>query len=95
MRRDNNRKERKVRKVTTYLIHPHNRHQHIYIHPQHMDKSNTTSTDTKDTQKAFDPYAPHKIKWWGWPLLILLIAGTVYVYQTSHESSNKKDATAM
>ena len=29
--------------------------------------------------KAFDPYAPHKIKWWGWPLLILLIAGTVYI----------------
>lgn len=34
--------------------------------------------------KPFDPYAPHKIKWWGWPLLVLLIVGTIYVYQTSH-----------
>ena len=32
--------------------------------------------------KAFDPYAPHKIKWWGWPLLALLIAGTIYIVMT-------------
>ena len=32
--------------------------------------------------KAFDPYAPHKIKWWGWPLLLLLIVGTVYIIMT-------------
>ena len=33
-------------------------------------------------QKPFDPYAPHCIKWWGWPLLILLIVGTVYIIKT-------------
>lgn len=38
--------------------------------------------------KPFDPYAPHKIKWWGWPLLILLIVGTIYVYQTSHTTAD-------
>ncbi|MBR3619174.1 MAG: FAD:protein FMN transferase [Bacteroidaceae bacterium] len=37
---------------------------------------------TKKSQKAFDPYAPHKIKWWGWPLLLLLIVGTVYIIKT-------------
>ena len=62
---------------------------HIYIHPQHMDKSNTTSTDTKDTQKAFDPYAPHKIKWWGWPLLLLLIIGAVAT-SLHHSHSNTR-----
>lgn len=56
---------------------------------------NTNKGNASKKAKSFDPYAPHKIKWWGWPLLILLIAGTVYVYQTSHESRNKKDATAM
>ena len=33
-------------------------------------------------EKAFDPYAPHKIKWWGWLLLVVLIAGTVYIIRT-------------
>lgn len=36
----------------------------------------------KKNNKAFDPYAPHKIKWWGWPLLLLLIVGTVYIIMT-------------
>ena len=58
-----------------------------------MDKSNTTSTDTKDTQKAFDPYAPHKIKWWGWPLLLLLIIGTVYIYRTNHSNNAPSPST--
>ncbi len=39
-------------------------------------------TKKSQKQKAFDPYAPHKIKWWGWPLLILLIVGTVYIIKT-------------
>lgn len=42
-------------------------------------------TETTEKQKnSFDPYAPHKIKWWGWPLLLLLIAGTVYICRTEH-----------
>ena len=40
---------------------------------------NTNKGNASKKAKSFDPYAPHKIKWWGWPLLILLIAGTVYV----------------
>ncbi|MBO4673259.1 MAG: FAD:protein FMN transferase [Bacteroidaceae bacterium] len=43
------------------------------------DKETTKKTQK---QKAFDPYAPHKIKWWGWPLLLLLIVGTVYIIKT-------------
>ena len=33
-------------------------------------------------KKAFDPYAPHRIKWWGWPLLLMLIVGTIYIIRT-------------
>ena len=33
----------------------------------------------EERKNQFNPFAPHKIKWWGWPLLILLIVGTVYV----------------
>ena len=40
--------------------------------------------------KAFDPYAPHKIKWWGWPLLLLLIIGTVYIIMT-RDNKGKND----
>ena len=40
--------------------------------------------------KAFDPYAPHKIKWWGWPLLLLLIVGTVYIIMT-RDNKGKND----
>ena len=42
--------------------------------------------------KAFDPYAPHKIKWWGWPLLLLLIVGTVYIIMT-RDNKGKNDTT--
>lgn len=45
-------------------------------------KTNMKQETTKKSQKAFDPYAPHKIKWWGWPLLLLLIVGTVYIIKT-------------
>ena len=44
--------------------------------------------------KTFDPYAPHKIKWWGWPLLALLIAGTIYIVMT-HGKENKQPAVTM
>ena len=37
----------------------------------------------KKQQPKFDPYAPHKIKWWGWPLLILLIIGTIYIFRNN------------
>lgn len=46
---------------------------------------------TKKKNKAFDPYAPHKIKWWGWPLLLVLIVGTVYIIMT-RDNKGKKDA---
>ena len=38
----------------------------------------------KERKNSFDPYAPHKIKWWGWPLLILLIVGTIYIFRTKN-----------
>lgn len=58
-------------------------------------KTNTTKETTEkksQKNKAFDPYAPHKIKWWGWPLLILLIAGTVYIIKTRQTGTNAATA---
>ena len=43
--------------------------------------------------KAFDPYAPHKIKWWGWPLLLVLIVGTVYIIMTRDNKGKNEAAT--
>lgn len=44
--------------------------------------------DKKNEDKnAFDPYAPHKIKWWGWILLAGLIAGTIYIVKTKEPAS--------
>lgn len=45
-------------------------------------------------QKSFDPYAPHRIKWWGWPLLILLIAGTVYIIRSRDMKGQQQEASA-
>ena len=45
----------------------------------------------KEEKNKFDPYAPHRIKWWGWPLLLLLIAGTVYIIKTHNQG--KQTAT--
>lgn len=55
------------------------------------NKSNMEQDSKKadETKKHFDPYAPHKIKWWGWPLLLLLIMGTVYVYRSSHNTPSE------
>lgn len=47
-----------------------------------MEKEQQTKKQEQKKNKPFDPYAPHKIKWWGWPLLALLIAGTIYVVMT-------------
>lgn len=46
-------------------------------------KEKTTEASQKKQSQTFDPYAPHKIKWWGWPLLILLVVGTLYVVRTN------------
>ena len=46
----------------------------------------------KSKQKAFDPYAPHTIKWWGWPLLILLIVGTIYIIRTRDAGKSSSSA---
>ena len=51
-------------------------------------------TKQEKEQKPFDPYAPHKIKWWGWPLLILLIVGTVYIVCTHNSGKNLTDEKA-
>lgn len=53
---------------------------------EHNPKENTTEKERKNN---FDPYAPHKIKWWGWPLLILLIVGTVYIFRTNNAAREK------
>jgi len=45
----------------------------------------------KEEKNKFDPYARHRIKWWGWPLLLLLIAGTVYIIKTHDQG--KQTAT--
>lgn len=53
---------------------------------EHNQKK-ATNTEQKN---SFAPYAPHKIKWWGWPLLILLIVGTVYIFRT--QNAGKENA---
>ena len=53
---------------------------------EHNPKEKTTEKERKNN---FDPYAPHKIKWWGWPLLILLIVGTVYIFRTNNAAREK------
>ncbi len=51
----------------------------------------TTETKQNDSQQpAFNPYAPHKIKWWGWPLLLLLIIGTIYIIRTQDSKSGNQ-----
>jgi len=52
--------------------------------------STEQETKQEDKNKKFDPYAPHKIKWWGWPLLILLIIGTVYIIRTRTQADDSK-----
>lgn len=47
----------------------------------------------KKKNKAFDPYAPHKIKWWGWPLLFLLIVGTIYIIITRDDKGKNNTVT--
>ena len=51
---------------------------------------NAKETSKENKQKPFDPYAPHRIKWWGWPLLILLIVGTVYIVRTNDKGGSQK-----
>lgn len=48
----------------------------------------------KKQQPKFDPYAPHKIKWWGWPLLILLIIGTIYIFRNNQPQRGKSSMSA-
>ena len=50
-------------------------------------KKEQKTEQQKLKSKPFDPYAPHTIKWWGWPLLALLIAGTIYIVMT-HDKGN-------
>lgn len=60
--------------------------------PQESDKKNEGKDKEAKKKKAFDPYAPHKIKWWGWSLLIFLIVGTIYVVR--NQDKKKKDAVS-
>ena len=54
------------------------------------DKNNQKSSQQNKPQRApFNPYAHHRIKWWGWPLLILLIAGTIYIIRTRDAGHSK------
>lgn len=57
-----------------------------------MEEKKKMNQPKKKEEKPFDPYAPHKIKWWGWLLLVVLIAGTVYIIRTRDggKSSNEK-----
>jgi thiamine biosynthesis lipoprotein len=48
----------------------------------------------KKQQPKFDPYAPHKIKWWGWPLLILLIIGTIYIFRNNQPQLGENSKSA-
>lgn len=57
------------------------------------NKQQTTDDEQKKTKnKPFDPYAPHKIKWWGWPLLALLIAGTIYIIMSRDKGKDSPAA---
>ena len=60
-----------------------------------MEKEQETQKKSAQEKQTptFDPYAPHKIKWWGWPLLILLIVGTVYIFRTNHPDQSSKATT--
>ena len=55
-----------------------------------MEKQTNQTTTKEEQNNKFDPYAPHKIKWWGWPLLILLIVGTIYISRTMHSNTAKE-----
>lgn len=58
-----------------------------------METEEKATTETKQNdskQPAFNPYAPHKIKWWGWPLLLLLIIGTIYIIRTQDSKSGNQ-----
>jgi len=58
-----------------------------------METEEKATTETKQNdskQPAFNPYAPHKIKWWGWPLLLLLIIGTIYIVRTQDSPSGNQ-----
>lgn len=58
---------------------------------QQMSAS-TDNEKTTNAERSFDPYAPHKIRWWGWPLLLMLIVGTVYIFRTNHPSDTTRKA---
>lgn len=58
-----------------------------------MEQNNPSNNkEEKDSKNAFDPYAPHKIKWWGWPLLALLIAGTIYICRSEGKTGKPTDS---
>lgn len=58
-----------------------------------MEQNNNAPENIQEDEKSkFDPYAPHKIKWWGWPLLLLLILGTIYICR--NEGASKKVTNA-
>lgn len=57
------------------------------------EKQKDIQKEGKQTPK-FDPYAPHKIRWWGWPLLILLIIGTIYIFRNNHPQSGESTMPA-
>ncbi|MDE6722097.1 MAG: FAD:protein FMN transferase [Bacteroidaceae bacterium] len=50
-------------------------------------KAQTENKQNDSKKQSFNPYAPHKIRWWGWPLLILLIVGTIYIVRTRNAAS--------
>ncbi len=56
-------------------------------------KKEQKTEQQKLKSKPFDPYAPHTIKWWGWPLLALLIVGTIYIVMTHDKGKVTPDAS--
>ncbi len=44
-------------------------------------------------QKAFDPYAPHKIKWYGWLLLVAMIGVVTWIIITKDSSKSSAQFT--
>lgn len=52
----------------------------------------TESQENKNDE--FNPYAPHKIKWWGWILLAGLILGTIYIYKSEHKTNDSAEISA-
>lgn len=60
---------------------------------QNMIFDEEVKTSEQTVQEEDNRVKPHKIKWWHFPFLILLIVGTIYVSRTSEKSAASKNSS--